>query len=151
MATYLLTWNPEKWKWSELQESIRILRRNGFWLERWSCGGTKKIRNGDRVFLIKLGKEPRGIVASGTVVREPFEAEHWDNAKRAKGELALYIKAKLDTLLDPAIAMFPYERLMEPGYGGVRWTPQASGVTIPDAVAAVLEADWKAFVSQLEK
>jgi 5-methylcytosine-specific restriction enzyme A len=151
MTTYLLTWNRDKWAWSDLQESINGLRRDGHRDERWSCGGTKKIGVGDRVFLIKLGQEPRGIVAAGYVTREPFEAEHWDKAKRDRGKRALYIEARFDTILDPELAVFPFERLMEPAYSGMHWTPQASGTTIPDTVATALETDWKAFVAALEQ
>jgi 5-methylcytosine-specific restriction protein A len=149
MTAFLLTWNREKWAWSDLQQSIENVRRDGFSLERWSCGVTKRIALGDRVFLMKLGDEPRGIVGAGTVVTEPFEAEHWDAVKRASGKFALYIRAKFDVILDPDSEIFQFGRLSDPAFAGMHWAPQASGTTIPDIVAANLEDAWRSFVAQL--
>ena len=65
MTTYLLTWNPSKWPWPELDDCIREIRATGHYRERWSCGRNRKIVEGDRVFLLRQGLEPRGIVGSG--------------------------------------------------------------------------------------
>jgi 5-methylcytosine-specific restriction protein A len=51
---------------------------------RWSCGNTKQIEIDDRVFLIRLGVEPKGIVGSGWVTKPPYFDEHWDAQKRAE-------------------------------------------------------------------
>ena len=151
MSAYLLTWNPRRWDWHYLHQSIQTVKQNGFCLERWSCGVTKKIVVGDRVYLMRLGVDPRGIMAAGRVVREPFEAEHWDPAKRAKGIPALFIMAEFETILDPQRAIFHVGRLADAAYAGMNWTPQGSGVTIPDTIAAQLEKDWNAFVSAVDR
>ncbi|MDM8527083.1 hypothetical protein QUF58_02620 [Anaerolineales bacterium HSG24] len=79
MVTYLLTWNPSRWAWTDLQDNINEIKKKGFHLDTWSCGVTKKINPSDRVFLMKLGKdEPRGIVASGWATSSVFENEHWN-------------------------------------------------------------------------
>jgi len=77
MATYLLTWNPKRWQWENLEECVRAIEKRGYYKDSWSCGVTKKIRPGDRVFLIKLGAEPRGIVASGRAVSKVYKDKHW--------------------------------------------------------------------------
>ena len=53
---------------------------------RWSCGNTKQIEKGDRVFLIRLGIEPKGIIGSGWVVKPPYFDQHWDSQKLAEGK-----------------------------------------------------------------
>ena len=58
MNTYLLAWNPKRFDW-DIQESILEISKNGFCKGRWSCGQLKKIKKGDRVFLIRLAKEPK--------------------------------------------------------------------------------------------
>ncbi len=75
IALYLFTWNPTRWDWNYLQ-SIAEVKENGYCTGRWSCGVTKKIKTGDRAFLIKLGEEPRGIVASGWVTSDIYEDKH---------------------------------------------------------------------------
>ncbi len=65
MATYLLTWNSAFENWPDLESDIKEIRDKGNLTGRWSCGNRKNILIDDRVFLIKLGEEPRGIMASG--------------------------------------------------------------------------------------
>lgn len=85
MATYLLTWNPNRWVWENLQECIEKVNEFGFSETSWSCGVTKRIISGDRVFLMKLGGEPKGIMASGWVTREVYQDLHWDESFHSQG------------------------------------------------------------------
>ncbi len=139
MTTYLLIWNPKKWPWDDIQDDIAQINQNSICNGRWSTGVTKKIHPGDRIFLMKLGPEPRGIMASGWVISEVFEDIHWaDNNK-----FAYYVDGHFDTILDPEKDnLLPFALLRMGIYQKVNWTPQASGVTIPDNVAYQLEIDW---------
>lgn len=148
MTTYLLTWNPNRWPWTDLHDNIKEIKNQGFHLDTWSCGVTKKIEPDDRVFLIKLGKEePRGIIASGWATSHFFEEEHWDDDQALAGKTALYIEVHFDTILDPG-KIFPRQVLDNGIYTKMNWEPQASGITIPDDVAVQLEIDWANFVGQ---
>jgi 5-methylcytosine-specific restriction protein A len=149
MTTYLLTWNPERWQWTYLRDSIAEIEKQGYCQESWSSGVTTKIRPGDRVFLMKLGKQkPRGIVASGWATSDVYPGAHWDNAKLAKGLTALYIDVHFDTILDPEKEIFPRERLRSGVYTKMDWEPQASGRTFPEDVAIQLEKDWAEFLDR---
>src|SRR5712691_1766880 len=53
VATYLLTWNPAKWKWRSLAADARKLRSGKQVRGRGICGVFKVIRPGDRLFLLK--------------------------------------------------------------------------------------------------
>jgi 5-methylcytosine-specific restriction protein A len=143
MATYLLTWNPARFEWTTLHDDIAQLRAQGWCPARWSCGSTQRIQPGDRVFLMRLGEEPRGIMASGTARSVPYESEHWD--PHSESALALYVDLDLDLLIDPDShpeAMLDWETLKTEVPQAHNWTPQASGVSIPDLVAAELEELW---------
>lgn len=148
MKTYLFTWNPARWDWTYLHNSIAEIKKKGYCSERWSCGVTKKIQTGDRAFLMKLGKEPRGIVAAGWVTSDFYEDSHWDKDKKAKGKTALYVEIDWDTLLDYEIAIFPREWLDSRIYSKMHWEPQASGVQISDGIAEQLEKDWAKFLNR---
>ena len=96
MATYLLAWNPLKWPWRTLEQDADSCRRIGFFDDKWSCGRTKKISIGDRVFLMKLGRQSsNGIMASGLATSEPFEGPHWEDPKRTTNS----VKVKFDFCL----------------------------------------------------
>ena len=148
MTTYLFTWNPARWDWTYLQKSIAEVKSNGYCVEPWSCGVTKKIQTGDRAFLIKLGEEPRGIVASGWVASDVYEDKHWDKNARAKGKTAQYVEVHWNTILVPDRDIFPRVWLDSGKYSKMHWEPQASGVRIPDDVAEQFEKDWAKFLNR---
>ncbi len=145
MPTYLLTWNPQKWQWTHIQRCIVQINENGFCSERWSTGVTRKIARGDRIFLMKLGQEPRGLIASGWVSSDVYEAKHWSGDFKT----ALYVDIHFDTIIDPTQEeVFSIEFLQDGIYSHINWTPQASGISISDDVAEQLEKDWAKFLNR---
>jgi hypothetical protein len=70
---------------------------------RWSCGNRKQIEIGDRVFLIRLGVEPKGIVGSGWVIKPLYFDGHWDAKKHAEGKKGLFINCEWERILNPTI------------------------------------------------
>lgn len=86
MPTYLLTWNPDKWHWVDLQKCVDKVKREGSFTTTWSCGLSKGIVKGDRVFILRQGVEPRGIFGAGHAVSGVFEDPHWDEEKAAQGK-----------------------------------------------------------------
>ena len=148
MSTYLLTWNPAKWPWDDLDDCIQEIRKHGVHSDQWSCGHSRKIVEGDRVFLIRQGKEPRGIVGSGWVASPVFDDQHWDEVKRVKGQRAYYILIDFDVLLDAdREPILPRAQLNVGVFGSMHWDTQTSGIVIPDQVAKRLEVEWKRLVT----
>jgi 5-methylcytosine-specific restriction protein A len=146
MTTYLLTWNPAKWPWDDLDECIQAIRATGHHLDRWGCGHNRKITEGDRVFLIRQGVEPRGIVGSGWAVSDVFDDWHWDEAKRAAGQRVWCIDVDFDVLLDAEHEpILPRARLNEGVFGQMHWDSQSSGILIPEIVAKRLDVEWARF------
>lgn len=147
MATYLLVWNPEKWQWTYIQESIDEVSKNGFSSDSWSSGVTKSIKPNDRLFLMKLGSSyPKGIVASGWATSSVYEKKHW--GKGADTKSARYVNLDFDIILNPDVdEIFSLDRLTRGIYKNKKtWTPQGSGTSIPDEVAEQLERDWAIFL-----
>jgi 5-methylcytosine-specific restriction protein A len=149
--TFLLTFNPTKWKWDNINECILELKEQGRYVESWSCGNCKKIKRGDRVFLIKLGKEPKGIFASGIAYDGVYKAPHWDESKRNNGELANFISVDFDVLINSNDSdIMPLNKLREisPRFA---WTSQISGIEIPGSLAEKLELIWCDFAGSRYK
>jgi len=136
MATYLLTKNAERWKWKNLNECISEINEHGYYESRWSCGVTKKILPGDRIFLIKQEAEPRGIIASGWAISKVYEDLYWNKQKSIKGNNALYINVRFETILNPKEQIFHRDKLNKGIYLKMNWGTQASDITIPDDVAS---------------
>lgn len=146
MQTFLLTWNPKKWTWSTLDADYDRARQQGFLDNRWSCGRSKRIRSGDRIFLLRQGQEPRGIVASGFITSdEPFSADHFTEAGRS----ALYVDARFDVLLHPDHEPILSRTSLDAGaLANVHWDTQVGGITIAPDAAAELEELWRAFLTK---
>jgi 5-methylcytosine-specific restriction enzyme A len=146
MTAYLLAWNPKRWKWNELPELSNEVMKGKNLIRRWSCGNSKGIKKGDRFFLIRLGKLPKGIFASGIVVKEPYWDAHWERLETEKR--ALFVEIQFDTLIDPdKDVILPLEVLQQPPLSGVNWSTQISGIKISDEIAAELEKVWATFTT----
>jgi 5-methylcytosine-specific restriction protein A len=117
-------------------------------VRRWSCGRTRGIESGDRVFLMRLGREPRGITGAGFVVTAPNEDIHWDPKKAQLGKKTLYIRFQFDALLDPERETILWrERLKsEAPFSATHWDTRSSGIRIADDVARELEKAWSDLV-----
>jgi 5-methylcytosine-specific restriction protein A len=148
MSTYLLTWNPAKWLWDDLAECIHQVRATGHCLDRWGCGNNRRIVEGDRLFLIRIGKEPRGIVGSGWAVSSVFDDWHRDDAKRANGQRTWYVQIDFDALLNAELGPILSRAQLNSGMlGAMRWNSRVSGIMIPDEVVQHLESEWARFLT----
>lgn len=119
----------------------KAIVRNGVAKYGWSCGNNKSIQPGARVFLVRVGKEPKGIVASGRATSRPYRDRHWEDKRRR----ALYIDVEWDNVLDPeSEEILTIGRLtrLTPGREYL-WTPRISGIRIPDDIVPRLEQLWK--------
>lgn len=139
MPSYLLTWNPKKTSEHEVQRiTERIEQAKGLFKAKWSCGNTKKIRPGDRIFLIRLGSEPKGIVGGGWATAEPKEGDSWTGEAGKKSQFVKVVWERIQTT--PIITMAEFES--HPFLDG-KWDPQRSGITIkPAGNAHHLEVLW---------
>jgi hypothetical protein len=144
MAAYLLVWNPNRWHWADLADTAEKVGRGEPVTDRWSCASNKRIAPGDRVFLIRLGREPRGIIGSGIVTEGSFLDIHWDPEKARQGKTIHHIHFQYDALLDPEQEPILWrDRLKsEAPFSTMHWDTRSSGVRIPDEVAQALERAW---------
>lgn len=144
--TFLLTWNPALWPlenetWDEYIDATSA----GEWPEtRWSTGSRATgMGQGSRVFLLRQGDEPRGIVASGWVHHDEdiFQNTHWDGIP---GRLANYIEFVYDHVIDPDDPL-PLD-VLKREVPGVGWEPRGGGVRVPAEAAAGIEELWEQHV-----
>ncbi len=143
MPAYLLTWNPDNWSWQNLADTIKAVESGSPVDLRWSCGNTRSIPLGSRVFLLRQSVEPRGIIASGWVTKSPYEDRHWDAERASRGDLAWHIVFSPDAMLNPSVNEPLDVRSLAPGLlSRVNWRTPASGIRIPDDAALDLEDLW---------
>ena len=146
MNTWLFIWNPKLYAWDGWLDSCTELKSDleqcGIAYLKWTCGVNKSIHTGDRIFLIRLGEEPRGIVASGHAASDVFEGIHWDLSKRKSGQKARRVYIKLDKIIDHKSGQVLTYAELEKLSTQYCWSPRCSGVSIPKNVADALEQKW---------
>lgn len=124
-----------------MESDLLALKKQGFFDGRWSCGRTKRIDPGDRVFLLRQGLEPRGIIASGQARSSPHYEAHWDESRQ---DQALYVDVRFDALLVPEEdGILPLAQLQNGHLATVNWSTQGSGISIAPLAASLLENLWR--------
>ncbi|GJQ61072.1 MAG: hypothetical protein SCALA702_01250 [Melioribacteraceae bacterium] len=148
MKTYLLIYNPKHWTWDDMQHGINLIEKTGNFYYRWSCGVNKSINVDDRLFLIQLGVEPKGIFASGYATSGVFQDVHWNHKK----ELANYVYITFDVILNPIIdKIISLNELKENVSSEQQWAPPGSGILIRETAALNLENVWFASTHTQQK
>lgn len=144
--TFLLTWNPRNWAWDDLDEMVARTARGEPVEDHWSCGNTRRIRTGDRLFLMRQGVEPRGIMAAAWARSATYEGPHWDEARRDRGDTALRVDLRFDRILHPDLdEILTLDRLGDGPLASVNWATPASGIQIREGTAE-LERLWAGLV-----
>lgn len=134
MKTYLLTWNPEKSDWKKREDykkSVDGTQNGKIVFNDWSCGNTKTIQLGDRVFLLRQGKKNPEMIGSGIVselLHEVNSTWRWQ------------IGVDWDVLL-PIDKVLPRNRLLKGLLPRNLVNAQRSGYEIGQGIAADLEKE----------
>ena len=104
------------------------------------------VKKGDRVFLIRLSEEPRGIMGSGFAKSSYYVAAHWDGTK---GKTSHYIDIEFDILINPSKDILFDKSFLDKidPKNLQKWFPQQSGISIKPEVIDALESKWFDFIT----
>jgi 5-methylcytosine-specific restriction protein B len=135
--SFLLSWNPKKYSVGGSGNEDYGLNLKVGDIERWSCN-TTQIKNGDDVYLIRLGVEPRGIVIKGVVVKESYKAEDWAGTEDSKRYIDFRVE---DVRMDCSSGLLPMI-LLTTSHPEQAWSIQSSGIAIKEEVSSQLDVLW---------
>jgi len=141
MPAYLLIWNPDQWTWPEAAREAQRVREGGTVTTLWSSGVRKNLPPDSRLFLMRKGKRPRGLIASGWSTGPLVSREHWSG----NGENALFVPLRFDSLVPPYSDqdLLPVELLQAALPNDVvNWDTPGGGIEIRDDALEVLEPLW---------
>lgn len=144
-VTMVVTWNPDKWNpddWATqvYPDDVWQTKSGGLLRGQWSTGNRRGgIEPGDRIFLLRQGVEPRGVIGSGTAASRIFSDGQWDGERA--DEDANYVLIDWDVLRLPEHVL-PHTMLVAEIPEGGTWRPQAGGWVLPVDTAARLETLW---------
>lgn len=137
MAAYLLTWKPSaESPWEDFPDAIRAIKAGRTYLANWSSGKTKRIRKGDRLFMMRQGDDDPGLIASGHADGKPYRDTHWSD----RSKTALYVDVVYDFVRKRSV--IPRTELRSQPFTAGHWDSQSSGTSIDPTIVAELEAIW---------
>ncbi len=138
MSVYLLTWNPKNSRIGGDGGDKGFLNLSTGQEVNWSCH-SKQPQNGDIVYLIRLGEEPRGIIAKGTVTKESFMDSDWSDSSRN----TTYIRFSVEALRSTCDAGLLPIMLLQIAMPDQMWSPQNSGIEIKHDYIQSLTDMWQ--------
>jgi len=143
VRNWLFVWNPSHWPWTDLPEQIARTQAGKTALISWNCANSG-VKPGDRAWLIRLGQEPKGIMATGNVVSAPHTKQHYDPTKADAGEMAPYADIEFSSIRDCyKETIVPLHELNTITLDNQHWSPQSSGIEIKPRSEALLEKLWE--------
>lgn len=138
---WLLTWNPENWIWEEYKKLCVSTKQGDKEVEPWTCA-SKQPAVGDEFYLMKTGKQPRGIIAHGHISKAPYEAPHYDSQKAEQGVIAGYVDAEFDWIQDFENEELLLQDDLKEKFTEQEWSPRGSGIEIKSQYVGLLKKLW---------
>lgn len=143
MNSFLFGWNPQRSTF-DLEENITLLHAGNRVVEEWPCASHKKVENGDRAILVKLGKKPTGIIGSGFVASAPFLAPDQKVKEKLVPKVLIEFETLLDSNKEPILTL---DILRQGKLSQQHWTPELPGISIKTEIVNEFEAMWFEFLS----
>jgi hypothetical protein len=150
MAAILLTWNPDskhdsptKWDWDEMAAHVIRAQNEGGFGDNWRCRARANV--GARGFLLKQGPEPCGIFGRGEVVDEWYREP--TGLRRGTARAPVLITEMVLPIDGNIVDRYRLRDVLTDR----EWNTRASGIKIPDEMAASLEEAWSPVARQLQR
>lgn len=141
---FLITWNPYKWnRWPGGYASIvKQVNSGKSYTESWTFSNSE-VKVGDTCYLMRLGEEPRGIVAKGVVKSGIYQAPHYDLERARNGETTDHVDVEFTEMIDYESDDFLRWEDLKAQFPQQMWTPQSSGIIVRDKVVSELKTLWE--------
>lgn len=139
---WLMAWNPKHWPWKSYQDDLLKITSGENVTLSWRTASTHP-REGDTFYLVRVGQEPRGLIARGNIASAPYEDEHYSPDRAANGEKARFVDITLTDLRDPDVDTYISMADLQAGTtDGQNWSPQGSGIEIKSLSAKLIGKLW---------
>ena len=139
---WLLSWHQAEWNWDTLATDRAATIRGDKADTQWRCSSSQP-REGDRVFLIRIGSPPKGIVAAGKITRAPYEVEYREQVLADADKMRL-VDVAFDSVRDATKDVIVHLEDLQSSAPDQEWNPQSFGIEIKAMAIQTVERLWKA-------
>lgn len=133
MSAYLLTFNPKHFS-NNPEKTLTYAVGDK---DTWTCY-SKQPKLGDTVYLMRVGVDPKGIIAKGTVTKESFLQDHWADATKQISTIEFTVDEFRPTCAQGLLPLM----LLNLAITDYNWCPQRSGLEIGEAEHSKLQQLW---------
>lgn len=132
--TYIFTWNPKVFKWTDYKEMVSISQTVGIMLNyNWSCR-SKCPREGDRFILLMQGMgRKNGVIGHGEISGAPYDLPF-------SGYGGRFVDIRFNVLLDYEKDKYVRTDVLKTMFPEQCFTPQFSGIRVKSSILPEL---WK--------
>lgn len=142
--SWLLLWNPRHYSWEGFSDDRLRIAKGESVTRRWSTASSQ-LGEGDTVYLMRVGENPKGLVAQGNVARAPYKDTHWDEERAERDEQTRFVDITLTDLRDPEVDRYiSLSELESEASDRQQWTPQQSGIEVKTEAAKRVQELWAA-------
>jgi hypothetical protein len=133
MTGFLLTWKETGWPYENIVRMVREIEVQGYVEEPWRLAAHRTARPGDRVWLFKQGRGPKGIFGAGQIAGEPARGE------AGNGKVQWMAPVRFTSFVDPKKELLIDEETAASVLKPNQLKAQASGYPVDDAQANMLD------------
>ena len=147
--SWLITWNPAYYPYSEYEEKRNGLLSGEKYIDQWACANTH-VEIGDRVYLMRVGTKNNGIIASGYAASTGYMSPHYDPEIAKTGKMVNKIDVDFDFLVDRNGDKYLDQGTLDNLFPEQKWNPQSSGIEIKAQYCESLEQEWQKYINTEE-
>jgi putative restriction endonuclease len=134
MPAFLLTWKETGWPHENIVRLVATLDAQGHVDEPWRIVAHNLAKPGDRVWVLKQGRGPRGIFGAGVIIGPSVRGE------AGNGKVQWMVPVRFEALVDPKQSLLIGEDAVARILTPVQLRAQASGYPLKDEQSAAFEA-----------
>jgi hypothetical protein len=131
MSSYLFGWNPDVWPWNEMAQDRASVITGRTVTYVWQCANSHA-QPGDLAWIMRYGSgvTPKGIVAKGQIITEPFPDHHPTFPQK----MTPHVRIKIAEIRQELLPL----PMLEQVYPSQTWNPRQSGILIkPEQLSAL--------------
>ncbi len=144
MATYILKWNPaiSSYRMIDYLRDMEWCLSGGKPDMNWSVWDYQGIKKGDKVYMLKVGEGPTGIIAKGRVTSRAYRGEDWSG----KGRTTYYVDFEPTCMISPDCAPILSSSALMESIPDFDWVGGHSGMRLTEGQAAGIDKMWTLFL-----
>ena len=134
MTAFLLTWKAGGWPHENIERMLGVLNQQRYVDEPWRIHAHRMAKSGDRVWLLKQGRGPKGIFGVGEIIGQPTLGD------AGSGKKQMMAPVRFTSLVDPKQSLLIGEDDTKAILSETQLRAQASGYPLADKQAEALES-----------